>query len=83
MFKALCDALEGGDTAYAARAAHRLKGTSLNVGANGLADICRVIEAQARQGRNAGFAELLRDLQARTTEAEQALKDLLARRVSS
>jgi signal transduction histidine kinase/DNA-binding response OmpR family regulator/HPt (histidine-containing phosphotransfer) domain-containing protein len=83
MFKALCDALEGGDTAYAARAAHRLKGTSLNVGANGLADICRVIEAQARQGRNAGFAELLRDLQARTTEAEQALKDLLTRRVSS
>ena len=80
MTEALRDALERGDTAATRTAAHRLKGTSLNVGANALAEICRAMEMKARAGESAGLQELLPDLLKRAREAEQALKGLLIER---
>jgi CheY-like chemotaxis protein len=51
LLTALCTALETGNSAAVARAAHALKSISLNLGAVELGEICRHIEAQAREGR--------------------------------
>jgi len=80
MLDVLRDALERHDAAAARTAAHRLKGTSLNVGANALAEICRAMEIKARAGESIGLTELLPGLLERAREAEQALKALLLER---
>lgn len=44
-------ALAAGDAESLRRAAHTLKGSSASLGANDLADACRVVETAAREGR--------------------------------
>lgn len=44
-------ALSAGDAEALRRAAHTLKGSSASLGANDLAEACRVVEAAARDGR--------------------------------
>jgi CheY-like chemotaxis protein len=80
MLAAVQNGLASGDVAAAGKAAHRLKGTSLNVGANALADVCRIIESKARAGDSKGLPELLPDLEQQVRDAGEALRALLARR---
>ena len=48
-------ALAAGEAEDLRRAAHTLKGSSASLGAVGLADACRAIEAAAREGRLDGL----------------------------
>lgn len=50
-------AVERADCGEAAEVAHRLKGAGGNVGAEVLAEVCRVLEASSRQGSTAGLSE--------------------------
>lgn len=47
---ALRAALTSGDSAELVRPAHTLKSSSASIGALGLAELCRTLEADARQG---------------------------------
>jgi signal transduction histidine kinase/ligand-binding sensor domain-containing protein/DNA-binding response OmpR family regulator len=67
-------AIEQGDAAELARAAHAWRSYNGNVGAPGLATLCRELEDQARSGNLAGSRELLvelRSLHARVREELQ------------
>jgi HPt (histidine-containing phosphotransfer) domain-containing protein len=54
---ALRDAAGAADAAAAIRPAHTLKSSSASIGALRLADLCREIEASAREERAEGLAE--------------------------
>jgi HPt (histidine-containing phosphotransfer) domain-containing protein len=57
-------AVEQGDSAELARAAHAWRSYNGNVGAHGLANICRELEDRARAGKVATARELLSELRA-------------------
>ena len=44
------------------QSAHKLKGSSLNVGAVALAEICRQLEVKGRNNDLAGYDQILEDL---------------------
>ncbi len=83
LIKALHAAVASGDTVAAGKAAHRLKGTSLNVGANALADACRVVESRARVQQKETLAQALPEVERRAKEAESALRQILHERSQS
>ena len=65
------------DPAGIARAAHALKGASLNVGAEAMASVSRELEELGRSGRSEGAASLV----ARLEELYVAVKDALEERL--
>jgi signal transduction histidine kinase/CheY-like chemotaxis protein/HPt (histidine-containing phosphotransfer) domain-containing protein len=70
--------LADGDTAVLARAAHALKSSSFNVGANGLAERCSEIEQLGREGQMRQLLTRVDGLRAEWSRVEAALKALLA-----
>ena len=67
-------AREKADVAALARAAHTLKSASASVGANGVADICKAVETDARNGDIAHPATLLEGLEAASGLVATALR---------
>jgi HPt (histidine-containing phosphotransfer) domain-containing protein len=69
-------ALASGDLRALERAAHTLKSSSLNVGATGMAMLCRQMEELARRSEVSGV-RILQDKGSRHwTEVERALRSL-------
>jgi HPt (histidine-containing phosphotransfer) domain-containing protein len=73
----LQSALTAGDAPQVARAAHSLKGSSGNIGANALYDVCRRIDDLAKTGDLAGVAPLLASLTSEYHRAELEIRQLL------
>jgi CheY-like chemotaxis protein/HPt (histidine-containing phosphotransfer) domain-containing protein len=69
----MSDAIRGADARTLKEAAHRLKGTSLNVGASALAEAARRLELLGREGRTEGAEALLRDVLAGLSEVREEL----------
>jgi CheY-like chemotaxis protein len=73
---ALRTALHGGDAVVAAREAHRLKGSSREMGLKQLAPLCAALEERARSSTLEGADALMRMLDAEFARARVALEDL-------
>jgi PAS domain S-box-containing protein len=71
---ALANAIAAGDAAMLERAAHRLRGSSANLGALTLAARCDQLETLVKQGRLDGAAELLSLVQHELERAVRALQ---------
>ncbi|MEM7350270.1 MAG: Hpt domain-containing protein [Acidobacteriota bacterium] len=74
---ALRQSLTAGDAAAVEQAAHALKGSSANLGAVTLADLCHEIERQSRDSPTAGTVEQLSAVEAEYARVEQAMRQLL------
>jgi two-component system, sensor histidine kinase and response regulator len=74
------DALAGDDAATLARAAHTLRGASANVGANALAALCAVLEADSTCGNLAAGPAHLAALETELGRVRSALSSRTARR---
>jgi response regulator RpfG family c-di-GMP phosphodiesterase len=57
------DAVAAGDIKQVGALAHKLKGSSLNVGANAMAETCRTMEIRTRENDSTGLDELARRLE--------------------
>ena len=66
------------DAAGMAAAAHSLKGSSLNLGANSLADICKQIEVKGKKGNLFKVGDLLEQLDLRYQEVQETLAEEIA-----
>jgi HPt (histidine-containing phosphotransfer) domain-containing protein len=66
--------IEQGDAAELARAAHAWRSYNGNVGAHGLASLCRELEDRARNGKIATARELLGELRALHTRVREELQ---------
>ena len=66
--------IEQGDAAELARAAHAWRSYNGNVGAHGLASVCRELEERARNGKIATARELLGELRALHTRVREELQ---------
>lgn len=75
--RALQEAVNAGDTAQAGRVAHSLKGSSGNIGAEAMLDLCRRIDDLVRAGDLAAVAPLLPSLTSEYHRAELEIKHLL------
>ena len=75
--RALQDAVERADAPEAARVAHSLKGSSGNIGAGDMMDVCRRIDDLARTGDLAAVAPLLASLTSEYHRAELEITHLL------
>lgn len=71
----LMEAAKGNDLDTAVRAAHSLKSSSANVGAQRLAALCRSME---RHGREGDISGILENLDPAWTEYETAIDELVA-----
>ena len=67
-------AIEQGDAAELARTAHAWRSYNGNVGAHGLANLCRELEERARSGNVAATRELLGELRALYTRVREELQ---------
>jgi HPt (histidine-containing phosphotransfer) domain-containing protein len=74
----LRDALAGRDTEAVAGTAHKLYGSSANLGAKRVASLCREIEALARSGTVDGAAELVEALDASVAQAHELFSEALS-----
>jgi HPt (histidine-containing phosphotransfer) domain-containing protein len=74
---ALQEAVRAGDAAAAARVAHSLKGSSGNIGAGSMMDLCHRIDDLARAGDLAAVTPLLPSLTSEYHRAELEIKHLL------
>lgn len=75
--RALLEALDAGDAAQVARLAHSLKGSTGNIGASALLDVCRRIEDRAKAGDLARVSPLGLELTAELRRAEHEIAQLL------
>ena len=71
---ALEEALAAGDSPQLERVAHALKSSCGNLGAKTLADLCRQIESNGRQGRLDGTASLVARSRQAFAEVQRALE---------
>lgn len=71
---ALSQSFEANDPRQVGGLAHMLKGASLNVGAEGLADLARRLEVTARAGTLSGADEMLRALQLELTNVAHLMR---------
>jgi len=76
---AIQQAIESRDETALRLHAHTLKGSSSNVGANGLAEISRQIEALAKQGDTQGAMSHIAELNQLATDTNTALKTFMGR----
>lgn len=67
--------LASGDTDALRQAAHTFKGSSLNVGAWQIAELCRELEALARSARTQGASDLVERIESALSRVEQLLRD--------
>lgn len=76
--KALRDAIDRHDPTAMAKAAHRLKSGSANLGAMDLAEMCKDLEAIGRRGSLAGAPEVADAIEKEFPRVQAALDDLVA-----
>ncbi len=69
----LRDAIEGREAEAAASAAHRLEGSSGNLGADSLAALCRRVEESGRQNRVEEIPGLLKDIEREFSRVKEYL----------
>ncbi len=69
--------LAAGDSDMVRRTAHSLKGSSGNLGATGLADMCLHVEAQSKDGDLSSLEEKLVEIEAEYREVEAVMKSYL------
>ncbi|HSH68452.1 MAG TPA: Hpt domain-containing protein [Deferrisomatales bacterium] len=77
----LREAAAAGDGEALAKAAHSLKSSSANVGALGVSELCRELEAAGRSGRLEGVGGLLEGFDGRFQEVTAVLRAQLAQTV--
>lgn len=70
--------LADGDAALLANAAHALKSSSFNVGANAFASLCQEVEQLGREGRMRRLLGRVDALQLEWRRVEAALRSVLA-----
>lgn len=75
--RALQEAIEAGDAARVARAAHSLKGSSGNIGASSMLDVCRRIDDLAKAGDLEQVKPLVAQLTDEYHRVELEIKHLL------
>lgn len=73
LLKALRDALAEGNTDVVRLAAHTLKSSSANLGASGLAALCRDVEGRARRNNLEGVYDLLCQIESEYESVHAAL----------
>jgi HPt (histidine-containing phosphotransfer) domain-containing protein len=73
----LTEACRAGDAVAMQRAAHSLKGSSGNIGARALYDVCRQIDERGKAGDVAGAVPLLERLAAECARVETAITGIL------
>ncbi len=66
-------AMENGDEELMRRAAHTLKGSSRNLGASGLADICQIIETKSHESNMEEASKLIPDVETELGRVRVAL----------
>lgn len=76
-FASLCNAIENGDMKTVQHEAHGLKGSSKNIGANPLADLCSTLETQARDGDIKDCEQQLAAIEKNIATVTDELKNLL------
>lgn len=76
--KAVIQGLELGDFDKAERAAHSLKGSSGNLGARRLQDVCEKLQNSTRHHQLSESQQLVPELSSSYAEAEVALRKVLA-----
>jgi HPt (histidine-containing phosphotransfer) domain-containing protein len=76
ILKLINDSFEKGTLETVWQQAHKLKGTSLNIGARRLGELCRQIEMQGRNGQIEGLDELIRQLGLAYKETIRELRNL-------
>lgn len=65
------------DTRGIGEAAHTLRSTSANLGANVLADLCRRVEERSRQGITGNMEELIQQIETEYLKVRAALREIL------
>ena len=75
--RALQAAVDAGEAAQVARLAHSLKGSSGNIGANSMLDVCRRIDDLAKAGDLERVSPLVATLTSEYHRAELEIKHLL------
>lgn len=75
----LDQSLAAGDTAKFTRAAHSIKGSSANLGANSVRAVAEKLEHQSRTDGLAGVATLLSELKAEFSRAQVELGKLMGK----
>ena len=75
-FDELARGSRAGDFELLERAAHTLKSSSANVGARGLSELCRKIEACARHRSTQGLEDLVRSSSELLTRVQDVLRKL-------
>jgi HPt (histidine-containing phosphotransfer) domain-containing protein len=75
--RALQAALEAGDVAQVGRAAHSLKGSSGNIGAGSMLEVCRKLDDAAKAGDLAAITPLVATLTEEYHRVELEIKHLL------
>ncbi len=73
----LRQALADGDSKALERAAHALKGSSANLGATDLAELCHQLERQSGEGVPPGAAARLAALEVEYGRVERAMREVL------
>lgn len=63
LLKQIKDFLKNSDYINLSKSAHALKGASLNIGAKGLASLCKTIEINAKTGIQEGYTDLISNLE--------------------
>ncbi len=71
--RVLRDAIESREGEVAASAAHRLKGSSGNLGADSLAALCRRVEESGRDNRVEEMPDLLNDIEREFSRVKECL----------
>ena len=71
--RGLRDAIESREGEVAASAAHRLKGSSGNLGADSLAALCRRVEESGRENRVEEMPGLLKDIEREFSRVKEYL----------
>jgi HPt (histidine-containing phosphotransfer) domain-containing protein len=76
--EALSNAIGSQDVAAVATAAHKLKGSCGNVGADGLVALCQELEASGKAGRLGEFPDLFQQVAREFEEVNEALHNVKA-----
>jgi CheY-like chemotaxis protein/HPt (histidine-containing phosphotransfer) domain-containing protein len=74
MLKEMNEATKNKDARTLQRLAHKLKGSSSNLGAKSMAELCATLEEEASRGQLADAPKLVRDLEGEFAKVSQALR---------
>lgn len=79
IMQSILDALQKSDVSAVHKEAHKMKGVSLNIGANALGELCRKIELAASNGELERATAFREELEKLYSESRQAFERLIQR----